>query len=203
MEPRRVIFVSAVTNEFHKKPQQSPRSFASYRDVLKQAFRFLAPEYEVIVQEDLQQGFGDLLETLDHEISRSLFFIHLVGDLAGFEPPPAVLRHLHSRHTDFLSDSPELRTAVGDGRGITYTQWEIYLAFHHGIGRLIFEAQPSDGQAREVSGSKLHDPPFPSAGAAADINPSLPPSPILLPGFLDPSDRSSPHPEGDSDTRSD
>jgi tetratricopeptide (TPR) repeat protein len=142
MEPRRVIFVSAVSNEFHKVPPESRHIFQSYRDVLKQAFRILAPHYEVIVQEDLPQGFGDLLETLDQEVARSLFVIHLVGDLAGFAPESASLRELHNRHRDLLDCVPELRDAVGNGLGITYTQWELYLAFHHKIKRLIFEAQP-------------------------------------------------------------
>ena len=72
MELRRVIFISAVSNEFHKVPPESRRIFQSYREIVRQAFRILAPHCEVIVQEDLPQGFGDLLETLDHEISRSL-----------------------------------------------------------------------------------------------------------------------------------
>ena len=142
MDPRRVIFVSAVSNEFHKVPPESRHIFKSYRDVVNQAFRILAPHYEVIVQEDLPLGFGDLLETLDHEISRSLFVIHLVGDLAGFAPGPAALRKLHTRHPDLLNYVPELRAAVGNGLGITYTQWELYLAFHHDKLRLIFEVQP-------------------------------------------------------------
>jgi tetratricopeptide (TPR) repeat protein len=142
MEPNRVIFVSAVSNEFHRVPPELRHKFQSYRDVLKQAFRILAPHYEVIVQEDLVQGFGDLLETLDHEIARSLVVVHLVGDLAGFPPEPGPLRNLHARHPDLLAGLPELRAAVGGGTGITYTQWELYLAFHYGKRRLIFEAQP-------------------------------------------------------------
>jgi hypothetical protein len=141
MEPRRVILVSAVSNEFHNVPSESRHIFHSYRDIIKQAFRLLAPHYEVIVQEDLPQGLGTLLETLDSEISRSLFIVHLVGELAGFEPEPAELRELRRRHPDLLDRAPQLRETVGDGSGITYTQWELYLAFHHDIGRLIFEAQ--------------------------------------------------------------
>ena len=147
MELRRVIFVPAVSNEFHKVPPESRHIFQSYRDVVKQAFRILAPHYEVIIQEDLPPGFGDLLETLDHEISRSLFVIHLVGDLAGFAPEPAPLRKLHTRHPDLFDCIPELRDAVGDGLGITYTQWELYLAFHHDKRRLIFEVQAGAPQS--------------------------------------------------------
>jgi hypothetical protein len=142
MQATRVIFVSAVSIEFHKVPPESRHVFRSYRDVIKQAFRIVAPHYEVIVQEELPQGFGDLLETLDHEINRSLFVIHLVGDLAGFAPEPAPVRELYARRPDLLDCVPELRDAVGNGLGITYTQWELYLAFHHKRGRLIFEVQP-------------------------------------------------------------
>jgi tetratricopeptide (TPR) repeat protein len=115
MDSGRVIFVSAVSDEFHKVPPESRHNFQSYRDVVRQAFRILAPHYEIIVQEDLPQGFGDLLQTLDHEIARSLFVIHLVGDLAGFAPDSAPLRKLHTRHPDLLDCVPELRDAVGPG----------------------------------------------------------------------------------------
>jgi tetratricopeptide (TPR) repeat protein len=160
MELTSVIFVSAVSNEFHKVPLESRHLFPSYRDVVKQAFRVLAKHYEVIVQEDLPLGFDDLLKTLDDEITRSLFVIHLVGDLAGFAPEPAPLRELHARHPDLLDGAPELRDAVGNGLGVTYTQWELYLAFHHKKGHLIFEVQPSAPR------SPLFAPPTPADQAS-------------------------------------
>jgi hypothetical protein len=73
-----------------------------------------ALEYEVIVQEDLPQGFKDPLATLDHELARSLLVIHLVGDLAGSVPKSASLRELRTRHPDLLNHVPDLREAVGD-----------------------------------------------------------------------------------------
>lgn len=142
MEPSRVIFLSAVSNEFHNAPPERRHLFQSYRDVLKQAFRILSPSYEVIVQEDLVQGLGDLLATLENEVARSLLVIHLVGDMAGFEPETAALRNLYRRRPDLLSEYPELKAEVGVGVGITYTQWELYLAFHHNKNRLVFEARP-------------------------------------------------------------
>ena len=141
MSSRHVIFVSAVSSEFHRCPPEKRHAFQSYRDVLKAAFRVLAPHYEVIVQEDLVQGTGDLLETLDREIARSLIVVHLVGELAGWRPEPPCLRSLHARHPDLLASAPELRAALGDETQISYTQWEAYLAFHHGGHRLIFEAE--------------------------------------------------------------
>ena len=141
MEHRHVIFVSAVSSEFHRCPPDQRHIFRSYRDVLKDAFRMLARHYEVIVQENLVQGADDLLETLEHEIARSLLVIHLVGDLAGERPQPASLRRLHERHRDdFLASEPELRAALGDEADISYTQWEAYLAFQHQKKSLVFEA---------------------------------------------------------------
>src|ERR1700730_3104844 len=142
MPPSRVIFVSAVSKEFHTVLPQAQQRFHSYRDVLKQAFFTLAKEYEVIVQEDLPLGPGDLLETLDHEVARSLLVIHLVGDLAGFAPEAAPLGALQERHPDLLERVPELREALEQGMGITYTQWELYLTFYHGRGRFIFQLGP-------------------------------------------------------------
>jgi tetratricopeptide (TPR) repeat protein len=141
MPIRRVIFVSAVSREFHSAPPEQRHNFPSYRDVLDQAFRTLAPNYEVIVQENLVQGMEDLLETLDSEVARSLVVIHLIGNMAGEEPPSASVRNLHIRHPDFLLSEPELKDALV-GSNPTYTQWEIYLAFHHRTHRLIFEALP-------------------------------------------------------------
>ena len=143
MEDRRVIFISAVSDEFHRVPPDCRHTFSSYRDVLKHAFRTLAPHYEIIVQEDLVQGLGDLLETLDDEVARSLIVVHLIGELAGHVPEPACVSSLHRRHPDFLFIAPELRQALGNETTISYTQWEIYLAFHHQKYRLIFEALPS------------------------------------------------------------
>ncbi len=155
MEPCRVIFVSAVSNEFHKVPPDQRHLFNSYRDILKQAFRVVAPHYEVVVQEDLTQGFGDLLETLDHEIARSLFVVHLVGELAGTPPEPAPVQGLFARHPDLLAAFPDLQASIGGGAGITYTQWELYLAYHHGKRRLIFEASPDTARSPSFTRTQM------------------------------------------------
>lgn len=141
MDLQRLIFVSAVSNEFHHAATEQWRAFTSYRDVIKHAFHVLDPRYKVLTQEDLQQGFNSLLETLDDEVARSLFIIHLVGDLAGFAPQPHERRVLYERHPDLLINIPELRAAIEEGNDITYTQWELYLGFHHRKSSLIFEAQ--------------------------------------------------------------
>ncbi|MBD3237807.1 MAG: tetratricopeptide repeat protein [Candidatus Eisenbacteria bacterium] len=146
-----VIFVSAVSGEFHRSPEGQEPPFHSYRDALARAFRVLAPHFEVVLQEDLVVGTGDLLETLDLEISRALVLIHLVGDQAGWAPVASEVRRLHGRHPGFLADYPELRDAVGASEAIPYTQWEYYLALHHGVHRLIFDAQPGAPRSPEFA----------------------------------------------------
>jgi tetratricopeptide (TPR) repeat protein len=140
MTPPRVIFVSAVTNEFHSRTPGEWHLFHSYRDVLDQAFRRLAPEYEVVLQENLPVGVGDLLETIDHEVSRSLLLIHLAGEMAGAVPTADSVVSLHGRHPDLLAAAPSLRSSLGEESTISYTQWELYLGIHHRKPHLVFLA---------------------------------------------------------------
>ena len=140
------VFLSAVSTEFHKTDPQQPLSFRSYRDALREELSALG-DIRVIVQEELHQGFGDLLSTLDRELSQCRLVIHLVGDMAGFPPVAAELRRLGVTRPEFLGAEPELKGAVGDGTGITYTQWELYLAFHHGLHHLVFCATPQTARS--------------------------------------------------------
>ncbi len=137
-----VVFLSAVSDEFHKPDPRDPRRFHSYRIVLANALSALGPDYIVITQEDLAQGFGDLLQTLDEEIQRSGVVVHLIGNLAGCRPETASVRRLQERHGRFLDHEPELGETLIDITEISYTQWEIYLAFEHRRKRLVFLAEP-------------------------------------------------------------
>ncbi|MFT5468812.1 MAG: tetratricopeptide (TPR) repeat protein [Verrucomicrobiales bacterium] len=145
-----VIFLSAVSDEFHKTDPLRPPDFQSYRDVLAAAFRRAGLRFQIIVQEELAQGTGDLLQTLDREIEQSRLVIHLVGKMAGSKPEAAPLRRLRERRSDFLAREPELRDALGDDlSGLSYTQWEIYLAYHHDAERFVFFADPKAPQSPE------------------------------------------------------
>jgi hypothetical protein len=123
--PHVTVFLSAVSQEFHQPHPVDPRLFLSYRDVLAHALRRLGPGFSVIVQEDLAQGLGDLLATLDAEIRRSAVVVHVIGNLAGFGPSAAELRRLRGRHPGLLEHEPELAEALEDLTEISYTQWEI------------------------------------------------------------------------------
>ena len=137
----RIIFLSAVTREFHATPLGQEYSFPSYRGVLQAAFLTLGKHYKVTVQEEFAVGPSDLLLMLDDEISESHLVIHLVGDKAGVRPVPASLRALHERLPQLLARQPELQQALGDGAGISYTQWECYLALHHKKHLFVFEKE--------------------------------------------------------------
>lgn len=136
-----VFFLSAVSSEFHHKDPERPMSFESYRDVLTRSLRRQIPGCEVIVQEELKQGYGDLLHTLDDEVRNSTVVVHLIGDVAGAEPTHEELRLLRQRHPDFLSHEPVLKASLAEADDISYTQWEAYLAFHYRRPRLVFSAE--------------------------------------------------------------
>jgi tetratricopeptide (TPR) repeat protein len=140
--PPVTVFLSAVSREFHEPDPESPRRFPSYRDVLSRALRSLGPGFSVIVQEELAQGPGDLLATLDTEIRRSETVVHLVGNLAGSGPSAAELRRLRERHPKLLEHEPELAEDLKDLPEFSYTQWEIYLAFEHRLDHRVFVAEP-------------------------------------------------------------
>lgn len=142
MTSSRVIFVSAVSAEFHSRTPGEWHRFHSYRDVLDQAFRRIAPEYEVVLQENLPVGLGDLLETIDQEVSRSLLVVHLSGEMAGAAPAADSVVRLHARHPDLLAVVPSLRSSLVEESTISYTQWELYLGIHHRKPHLVFVAHP-------------------------------------------------------------
>ncbi|MCA9200452.1 MAG: hypothetical protein KDA87_23090, partial [Planctomycetales bacterium] len=135
------VFLSAVSKEFHESDPENPRGFTSYRDFLKEALRRLGRNYNVIVQEELAQGRGDLLQTLDNEIYNCSCIVHLVGRMAGALPEPASTRRMRERHSTFLSHEPELAKALSEATTVSYTQWELYLAFHYGMDRFVYFAK--------------------------------------------------------------
>jgi tetratricopeptide (TPR) repeat protein len=138
-----IVFLSSVSDEFHRDDPSQLRRFASYRDVLANALRAASDEYVVRTEEVLAPGLGDLLHSLDQEIQRCDVVVHLVGNLSGSCPQTAELRRLRERHPKFLDHQPELRDALAGVADVSYTQWEIYLAFEHDRNRFVFVADPS------------------------------------------------------------
>ena len=61
--PHVIVFLSAVSREFHEPDPANPRGFQSYRNVLAHALRRMGPAFSVIVQEDFAQGFIESQES--------------------------------------------------------------------------------------------------------------------------------------------
>jgi tetratricopeptide (TPR) repeat protein len=137
------IFISSVSKEFHRTAPAYRVNFTSYRDLLALHLRREFKGCQIVVQEELVQGTSDLLATLDQEIRTSDFEVHIIGDAAGARPRENELEKLRARHPGFLDAYHKLRDDLLDWSQVSYTQWEAYLAFHHGNKRLIFKAEPS------------------------------------------------------------
>lgn len=98
--------------------------------------------WKVAEQADFAVGGGTLLEKLDRYIGESSSVIHLIGEATGaIAKAMEVDAFLQARPT-FLAKQPAIRTDLGDCHGLSYTQWEAYMALDHGVPIYLFV--PSD-----------------------------------------------------------
>lgn len=153
------IFISCVTDEFEKPAAPFPGLRANLRHYLTRA------DCEVKVQEEFRQtGDVDTLQKLDGYIRSCVAVIHLVGEKAGaVANKRAVLDYLAAT-PKFLEKHFELRAALGDCSDLTYSQWEAFIALHHGIPLYVYATDKAataqqthlDGlrQARKYPGDK-------------------------------------------------
>lgn len=121
------IFLSTVSDEF-----------LAYRDQLRRDLT--RHNVEIKVQEDFKEYGGSTLEMLDLYINHCDAVIHLVGDMTGSEPPPASVVAFLAKYPNILGKLPLLREPLEQGHGISYTQWEAWLALYHGKPLVIAEA---------------------------------------------------------------
>ncbi|HRJ22266.1 MAG TPA: hypothetical protein PLF84_24685, partial [Bryobacteraceae bacterium] len=105
-----VIFLSAVSREFHLADPADPARFHSYRETLAESLRAIRQPHHIVTrrdvlqrldprstpgriavisQENLAQGPADLLSTLEREVRAATLVIHLVGGMAGALPTAA------------------------------------------------------------------------------------------------------------------
>src|SRR6516162_11381601 len=127
------VFLSTVTDEFR-----------AYRDQLVHALT--RHNVAVKVQEDFKDLGGDTLDKLDVYIAHCDAVVHLVGNMTGSDPGDLALRALRERYPDLGEKLPPLGEALKDGIGISYTQWEAWLALYH--GKRLFIAKASDDAER-------------------------------------------------------
>lgn len=121
------IFLSAVSDEFRV-----------YRDQLRTDLT--RHNVEVKVQEDFKDLGGDTLDKLDVYIDHCDAVVQLVGDMTGVYPGERELHALLSKYPDLTDKLPPPGKAPNKGAGVSYTQWEAWLALYHGKLLLIAKA---------------------------------------------------------------
>jgi tetratricopeptide (TPR) repeat protein len=137
------LFLSCVSDEFHKEDKSADPAFFSWRTHLERSLNALERgNFVVITQETtLESEQGDLLEVLEKAVRRSDYVIHLYGDLCGITASERSLRLLRERCSNFLSDEPEIQCALPAWEAISYTQWELYFTLHYRCKPLIYLAE--------------------------------------------------------------
>ena len=124
------IFLSTVSDEFR-----------DYRDQLRSDLT--RHNVEVKVQEDFKDYGGATLDKLDLYISTCDAVVHLVGDMTGADAKRASTATIIAKYPDIAEKLPPLREPLDKGIGISYSQWEAWLALYHGKALLIVEADPA------------------------------------------------------------
>jgi tetratricopeptide (TPR) repeat protein len=144
------VFVSCVSDEFEKPAAPFPRLRSDLRHYLTRA------KCHMIVQEDLPQAAEDTVEKLAQFIRESAAVLHLVGELPGAVAEPRAVTAYLKTEPNFLTDHPELKTALGNFQGITYTQWEAYLALHYSKPLFVYStAKGDEAQSKHLERLRL------------------------------------------------
>jgi hypothetical protein len=100
----------------------------------------------VKVQEDFKDQGRGTLDELDVYIADCDAVVHLAGDMTGFAPGDPALRTLRAKYPDLMDKLPSLGEALQSGAGVSYTQWEAWLALYH--GKLLFIAKAAETAER-------------------------------------------------------
>lgn len=143
--PRRV-FVSCVADEF----ERPSTAFAGLQTRLSHCL--VRADCDVKIEEDLR-GPGDLdtLEQLDGYIRHCAAVIHLVGACPGTVASQKAVADYIAAEPDFLLMHAGIRATLGDCVDLTYTQWEAYIALHHGVPLFVYvTAEGASDQPRHL-----------------------------------------------------
>ncbi|BCM88076.1 FxSxx-COOH system tetratricopeptide repeat protein [Methylobacterium indicum] len=124
------VFISAVSDEFLAYREQLRRDLTRH-------------DVEVKVQEEFKDYGGLTLEKLDVYIIACDAVVHIVGDMTGAYAKPLSVQALRSKYPALGDTLPPLRQALERGEALSYTQWEAWLALHHGKPLLIARADES------------------------------------------------------------
>ncbi len=134
------IFISCVSDEFEKEGALFPGLRGQLRAYLSRT------RSNVRVQEGFPQTVVGTVRKLADEIRPRAAVIHLVGEKAGAIADPAEVAEYLKAEPRFLANHPGLRAALGDCSGISYTQWEAFLALHYGVCLLVYATDKATAQ---------------------------------------------------------
>jgi len=132
------VFVSCVSDEFEKAGAPFPGLRSDLRHYLTRA------KCQMIVQEDFPQTAEDTVEKLAGLILDCAAVLHLVGQLSGAVAHEKAVNAFLAKVPNFLGNHPELKSELGNFQGITYTQWEAYLALHFCIPLFVYSTEAGD-----------------------------------------------------------
>jgi Domain of unknown function (DUF4062) len=127
------IFLSTVSDEFDV-----------YRDQLRPDLT--RHNVEVKVQEDFKDLGQGTLDELDTYIAACDAVVHLVGDMTGAAPGKRDVNTLLAKYSDLTDNLPPLGESLKNGEGVSYTQWEAWLALYH--RRDLFITRAGEGAER-------------------------------------------------------
>jgi NB-ARC domain len=129
--PTKLLFLSCVSDEFK-----------SYRETLRRDLD--RPDVTVKVQEDFVAFGIETLSKLDAYIRQCEAVIHIVGDMTGATAAQSAVNVLLRTHPDIADRMPPLKALLADPfAGLSYTQWEAWLALYHDKPLLIACPMPN------------------------------------------------------------
>lgn len=103
-------------------------------------------------QDIFPQTGSDIVRKLGDLIKDCQLLVHIVGHNSGSVANPAAVTDLLDEIPpgDFLTKLTQLRSELGDLSGITYTQWEAFLALHLGVPVLLYAPCDACDQGTET-----------------------------------------------------
>jgi tetratricopeptide (TPR) repeat protein len=133
---RKKLFLSAVSSEFE-----------SHRQLLAQDLK--RPNLDVAEQKDFVVSGETTLQKLDDYIKHCDAVVHLIGKATGAVAEPPAVKALLGRYPDLAEKIPALAECLSkDDPGISYTQWETYLAIYHERPIFIYRVEDFDDPNR-------------------------------------------------------
>jgi hypothetical protein len=143
------VFLSCVSGDFENDGAPFPGLRRQLRGYLART------RNNVRVQEDFPQAAVDAVKKLADEIRPRAVVIHLVGEKLGAIANSAAVAEFVKNEPNFLANHPELRAALGDFSGISYTQWEAFISLHYNIPLLVYATDKATAQQTHLDRLKL------------------------------------------------